>query len=83
MKTITLTERELAELRRAVEMSNDMMNDSLFDGLYIQPGHEKTFSSDEMKAIREEAEEQLESLMALRSLLLKAGGRTNDKGYSI
>ncbi len=87
MKTFELTDKELAAITHAVEMSNDMTSDMLFEditfNLYPKPNDTSYLTHNEAIQLRKELVESMEKLISIRVVMSKLGLKVNDKGYSV
>ena len=86
MTTITFTDQELAMVRQAVEVFNDMTNDCLFDNMSADlfPTTEEPVVLTHAKAgkLRDELYEVMDTYASLRSLTTKLGIKLNKQGYA-
>lgn len=85
MKTITVTDREYGLLRRAVEVQNDIMNDTVLEtitSVNLYAREPIAVTPEQMIALRKELGEVADDLMAIRALMIKFNLPYNDDGYS-
>jgi hypothetical protein len=84
MQNLKVTDREMAIIQRAVEVMNDMTTDMFLDDtdLYVIGDEPRILTRELAKTIRDQVEEEMNNLFAIRSLAMKLGLVINDKGYT-
>jgi hypothetical protein len=86
MNTFTFTDNELALVRRAVEVQNDIINDTLLENVSavnLWAQEPIIVNPEQLKALRDEIAEAMDTMLAVRSLMQKLGLSVNDMGYSV
>lgn len=86
MKTITVTDREFNILARAVSVQNDILNDTVLDqisAINLYPMEPIAVTPEQLTTLRNEINNIVDDLMAIRALMVKLGLQYNEQGYSV
>ena len=87
MKTLTVTDREYEVIKHAIEVQNDITNDTLLENtsfnLFPSSDKPECLTLEQAKVLREELHEAIERQIAIRTLMSKLGLVVNEAGYSV